>query len=214
MDFEAERKRLIDRLRIRHREISERVFSAMEQVPRHLFVEENERPAAYADYPLGIGSDQTISAPHMVAIMCHLLDLRPGQRVLEVGGGCGYHAAVMAELVRPGGHVYSIERIPALGEKARNNLRKTGYQDDVTIIIDDGSVGLPGEAPFDRISVACAAPEIPMVLVNQLNVDGMMIIPVGKYMQELYLVTRTNGIKKEPKGGVVFVPLLGKYGFS
>ncbi|MBW6519355.1 MAG: protein-L-isoaspartate(D-aspartate) O-methyltransferase [ANME-2 cluster archaeon] len=213
MDFEAERKRLIHSLRTRHEELSGRIFTAMEHVPRHLFVKENERSAAYADYPLGIGSDQTISAPHMVAIMCHLLDLRPGHRVLEVGGGCGYHAAVMAELVRPGGHVYSIERIPTLAEEARQNLLKTGYQDEVTIIIDDGSVGLPEEAPFDRISVACAAPEIPEVLVKQLSVGGMMVIPVGRYMQELYLVTRTNGVKKEPKGGVIFVPLLGKYGF-
>ncbi len=214
MDFEAERKRLIKRLRSSHGEISERVFTAMEHVPRHLFINENERRAAYADYPLSIGSDQTISAPHMVAIMCHLLDLKPGHRVLEVGGGCGYHAAVMAELVRPGGHVYSTERIPALGAEARHNLLETGYREEVTVIIEDGSGGLPGEAPFDRISVACAAPEIPEVLVEQLNVGGMMVIPVGRYMQELYLVTRTNGVKKEPKGGVVFVPLLGKYGFS
>ena len=213
MDFEKERERLIQGLRSSHGEISERVFTAMEHVPRHLFMSENERPAAYADYPLPIGSGQTISAPHMVAIMCHLLDLHPGHRVLEVGGGCGYHAAVMAELIRPGGHVYTTERIPALGKIGRRNLLEAGYGEDVTVIIEDGSVGLPEEAPFDRISVACAAPEIPEVLVQQLNVGGMMVIPVGRYMQELYLVTRTNGVKKEPKGGVIFVPLLGKYGF-
>ena len=213
MDFEKERKRLIQGLRSSHGEISERVFTAMEHVPRHLFMSEDERPAAYADYPLPIGSGQTISAPHMVAIMCHLLDLHPGHRVLEVGGGCGYHAAVMAELVRPDGHVYTTERIPALGKMARQNLLEAGYGEDVTVIVEDGSVGLPEEAPFDRISVACAAPEIPEVLVQQLNVGGMMVIPVGRYMQELYLVTRTNGIKKERKGGVIFVPLLGKYGF-
>ncbi|MCL7415299.1 MAG: protein-L-isoaspartate(D-aspartate) O-methyltransferase [ANME-2 cluster archaeon] len=212
MDFETERKRLIHRLRSSHKEISERVFNAMERVPRHLFVSGNEQYAAYADYPLPIGCNQTISAPHMVAIMCNLLDLQPGHRVLEVGGGCGYHAAVMAELVRPGGHVFTIERVRALGELAREKLYATGYK-DVTVIIEDGSGGLPGQAPFDRISVACAAPEIPEILVQQLNIGGMMVIPVGKYMQELYLVTRTNGTKKEAKGGVVFVPLLGKYGF-
>ncbi|MDF1556756.1 MAG: protein-L-isoaspartate(D-aspartate) O-methyltransferase [ANME-2 cluster archaeon] len=212
MDFEAERKRLINRLQSSHGEISQRVFNAMERVPRHLFVSENERYVAYGDYPLPIGCNQTISAPHMVAIMCNLLELRPGHRVLEVGGGCGYHAAVMAELVRPGGHVFTIERVRALGELARENLVATGYK-DVTVIIEDGSGGLPGNAPFDRISVACASPEIPEVLVQQLHLGGMMVIPVGKYMQELYLVTRTNGTKKEAKGGVVFVPLLGKYGF-
>lgn len=212
MDLEEERKRLIQGLRLRQPDIADRVFDAMESVPRHLFVHEGERREAYADHPLPIGHGQTISAPHMVAIMCDLLDLHAGQKVLEVGGGCGYHAAVMAELVRPGGHVFTIERIRSLGEFATHNLHSAGY-DDVSVIIEDGSQGLPAHAPFDRISVACTAPEIPDVLVEQMAVDGKMVIPVGRFMQELYLVTRTNGIKKEPKCGVVFVPLVGKYGF-
>jgi protein-L-isoaspartate(D-aspartate) O-methyltransferase len=212
MDLEKERRQLIKGLRSRYPEIPDRVLDAMVRVPRHSFMHESEQRFAYADNPLPIGEGQTISAPHMVAIMCNLLELSPGQKVLEVGGGCGYHAAVMAELVRPGGHVYTTERIPSLGEFARKNLAKTGYE-DVTVIIEDGSQGLPALAPFDRISVACSAPEVPDVLVEQLATGGKMVIPVGRYMQELYLVTKSNGVKKEAKGGVVFVPLVGKYGF-
>jgi protein-L-isoaspartate(D-aspartate) O-methyltransferase len=189
------------------------VLDAIEKVPRHLFVHEKERRYAYSDHPLSIDHGQTISAPHMVAIMCNHLDLQSGQKVLEVGGGCGYHAAVIAELVGLEGHVFSIERIPELAEFARQNLLSLGY-DNVTMIVEDGSQGLPGQAPFDRISVACSAPEVPDVLVEQLIIGGKMVIPVGGYLQELYLVIRTNGVIKKPKGGVVFVPLIGKYGFK
>ncbi|MCK5216770.1 MAG: protein-L-isoaspartate O-methyltransferase [Methanosarcinales archaeon] len=213
MDFKDQRTRLIRNLKSRNEEISNRVIDAMELVPRHLFVPENERINAYVDRPLSIGSGQTISAPHMVAIMCSLLDLHPGHRVLEVGCGMGYHAAVMSQLVRPGGHVYAVERIKILGESAKKNLLESGYE-DVTVVIEDGSQGLPQQAPFDRISVACTAPEIPDILIEQLTQGGKMVIPVGQYMQELYLVTRSNGITKEKKGGVIFVPLIGKYGFS
>lgn len=212
MDLEKERRQLIKGLRSRYPDTRDRVLDAMARVPRHSFMRESEQRFAYADNPLPIGEGQTISAPHMVAIMCNLLELSPGQKVLEVGGGCGYHAAVMAELVRPGGHVYTIECIPSLGGFARKNLARTGY-DDVTVIIKDGSRGLPALAPFDRISVACSAPEVPDVLVEQLAAGGKMVIPVGRYMQELYLVTKSNGVTKEAKGGVVFVPLVGKYGF-
>jgi protein-L-isoaspartate(D-aspartate) O-methyltransferase len=213
MDFKDQRTRLIRNLKSRNEEISNRVIDAMELVPRHLFVPENGRINAYVDRPLSIGSGQTISAPHMVAIMCSLLDLRPGHRVLEVGCGMGYHAAVMSQLVRPGGHVYAVERIKILGESAKKNLLESGYE-DVTVVIEDGSQGLPQQAPFDRISVACTAPEIPDILIEQLTQGGKMVIPVGQHMQELYLVTRSNGIIKEKKGGVIFVPLIGKYGFS
>lgn len=212
MDFKDQRTRLIRNLKSINEEISNRVIDAMELVPRHLFVPENERINAYVDRPLSIGSGQTISAPHMVAIMCSLLDLHPGHRVLEVGCGMGYHAAVMSQLVRPGGHVYAVERIKILGESAKKNLLESGYE-NVTVVIEDGSQGLPQQAPFDRISVACTAPEIPDILIEQLTQGGKMVIPVGQHMQELYLVTRSNGIIKEKKGGVIFVPLIGKYGF-
>ncbi|HIH44828.1 MAG TPA: protein-L-isoaspartate(D-aspartate) O-methyltransferase [Candidatus Methanoperedenaceae archaeon] len=211
MEFETERKRLIQTLR--RRGISERVLAAMEKVPRHLFVTEKERRHSYEDYPLHIGSGQTISAPHMVAIMCDVLDIREGHKILEIGAGSGYHAAVMAELVGANGHVYAVERIPELVEFATANLASAGCT-GVTVILGDGSLGLPGLAPFDRISVAAASPDIPATLTDQLREGGKMVIPVGRFYQELYLVTKMNGIKKEDKGGVVFVPLVGEHGFS
>jgi protein-L-isoaspartate(D-aspartate) O-methyltransferase len=210
MEFEIKRNRLIEELR-QHR-ISERVLAAMKQVPRHLFVPENEQRNAYGDYPLPIGWGQTISAPHMVAIMCEILDIKDGMKVLEIGAGSGYHAAVMANLAGSG-HVYTVERIEALALFARDNLEKAGIK-NVTVIVEDGSLGLPGFAPYDRISVAAASPEILDTLTEQLKTKGKLVIPVGKYYQELYLVTKTDGLKKEAKGGVVFVPLVGKKGFS
>lgn len=210
MEFEIKRKRLIEGLR--QHNIDERVLAAIGSVPRHLFVPENEQKNAYADYPLPIGCGQTISAPHMVAIMCDLLDIKDGMKILEIGAGSGYHAAVMAELAGSG-HVYTVERIESLALSARDNLKKAGIK-NVTVIIEDGTLGLPGFAPFDRISVAAAAPEILDTLTDQLKAGGKLVIPVGRLYQELYLVTKTDGIKKEAKGGVVFVPLIGKKGFS
>ncbi len=209
MEFEAQRNRLIEELRFQG--ISERVLAAMRRVPRHLFIPESEWKHAYADYPLPIGWGQTISAPHMVAIMCDLLDIRDGMKMLEIGAGSGYHAAVMAVLAGSG-HVYAVEVIEGLVEFARENLKKAGIT-NVTVITGDGSLGLSEYAPYDRINVACAAPDIPDTLTDQLNSGGKLIIPVGRYFQELYLVTKTDGLKKEAKGGVVFVPLIGKKGF-
>lgn len=210
MEFENQKNRLIDELR-RHG-TSERVLDAMRRVPRHLFVPEREQKNAYVDHPLPIGWGQTISAPHMVAIMCDLLDIQDGMKVLEIGAGSGYHAAVMAELARSG-HVYAVELIEGLALFARENLKKAGIS-NVTVLVEDGSLGLPGFAPYDCISVACAAPDIPETLTEQLKPGGKLVIPVGKHIQELYLVTKINGIKKEAKGGVVFVPLVGKKGFT
>ncbi len=209
MEFEVEKNRMIEELR--YYGTSERVLAAMRKVPRHLFVPEKEKRNAYADYPLPIGWGQTISAPHMVAIMCDLLDIRDGMKILEIGAGSGYHAAIMAVLCG-NGHVYAVETIEGLAQFARDNLKKAGIT-NVTVIVADGSLGLPEQAPYDRISVACAAPEILDTLTEQLKVGGKLIIPVGKYFQELYLVTKTNGLKKEVKGSVVFVPLVGKKGF-
>lgn len=209
MEFEDQKARLINELR-RHG-ISERVLDAMRRVPRHLFVPEREQKNAYADYPLSIGWGQTISAPHMVAIMCDLLDIRDGMTVLEIGAGSGYHAAVMGELAGSG-HVYAVEVIEGLAQFARENLKKAGIN-NVTVLVEDGSLGLPGYAPYDRISVPCAAPDIPETLTEQLKPGGKLVIPVGRTIQELYLVTKVNGLIKEAKGGVVFVPLVGKKGF-
>jgi len=209
MEFEEQKNILIDELR--HHGISERVLEAMRNVPRHLFVPEREQKSAYADYPLPIGWNQTISAPHMVAIMCDLLDIQDGMKILEIGAGSGYHAAVMGILAGKG-QVYAVEVIAPLASFARDNLKKAGIT-NVTVIVEDGSLGLARFAPYDRISVACAAPEILEPLTGQLKQGGKLIIPVGKYYQELYLVTKIDGLKKEAKGGVVFVPLVGKKGF-
>jgi protein-L-isoaspartate(D-aspartate) O-methyltransferase len=148
----------------------------------------------------------------MVAIMCDFLDLQPEMTVLEVGGGSGYHAAVMAEMVGPAGQVYSVERRSELVALARDNLKRAGIM-NVTMIEADGSLGLEKHAPYDRISVAAAAPQIPEPLKQQLRVGGKMVLPVGSDYQELYLVTRKNGFCVEKKMGVIFVPLIGKEGF-
>ncbi|ABK15465.1 MULTISPECIES: protein-L-isoaspartate O-methyltransferase [Methanothrix] len=204
------KERLIESLR---NYVSERVVEAMSRVPRELFVPEELRPMAYEDRPLPIGHGQTISAPHMVAMMCDLLDLREGMKVLEVGGGCGYHAAVMAELVGPSGHVYSVERIPELVEMARRNLERARYR-NVSMILGDGTLGYSEQAPYDRISVAASAPDIPEPLKEQLRPGGRMVIPVGSYSQDLLVVTKNHDIRVERAMGVIFVPLIGKYGFK
>jgi protein-L-isoaspartate(D-aspartate) O-methyltransferase len=193
--------------------IGERVILAMNRVPRELFVPERLQSRAYDDIPLPIGYEQTISAPHMVAIMCDLLDLQKGMSVLEVGGGSGYHAAVMADLVGAEGHIFSVERHPELVARARESLNQAGIN-NVTMIEGDGSIGLPQRAPFDRISVAATAPRVPEPLKQQLKEGGKMVIPVGTVFQELVLVTRKNGFAAEEKMGVAFVPLIGKEGFS
>lgn len=204
------KERLIESLR---NYVSDRVVEAMSRVPRELFVPTELRPMAYEDRPLPIGYGQTISAPHMVAIMCDLLDLHEGMKVLEVGGGCGYHAAVMAELVGPLGHVYSVERIPELVEVARRNLERAGYR-NVSMILGDGTLGYSEQAPYDRISVAASAPDIPEPLKEQLRPGGRMVIPVGSYSQDLLVVTKNHEIRIERAMGVIFVPLIGEYGFK
>lgn len=202
-------KSLLEAMRGR---ISDSVILAMARVPREIFVPEHLRSYAYDDTPLPIGSGQTISAPHMVAIMCDLLDLQPEMTVLDVGGGSGYHAAVMAEIIGPKGHVYSIERIHELAVHAIENLRLAGIS-NVTVIEGDGSLGLSDHAPYDRISVAATAPAVPEPIKNQLRIGGKLIIPIGAANQELMLVTRKNGFSIEEKMAVVFVPLIGEHGF-
>jgi len=193
-----------------------RVIRAMENVPRHLFVPPDQVRNAYIDSPLPIGEGQTISAPHMVAIMVEAADLRPGMKVLEVGGGSGYNAAVMAELVRPDGKVYTVERVRSLAIRARENLQRAGYGDSVEVVVGDGSKGLEEHKPFDRIVVTAASPGVPAPLKEQLADGGMILIPVGtRYHQELYRVTRRGErFITENLGGCIFVPLIGEYGFE
>ena len=216
MDPKEARKRLVRRLLDTGYLSSPAATKAMENVERHLFLPKEMEEEAYLDTPLHIGEGQTISAPHMVAIMVEALDLHPGHKVLEVGGGSGYHAAVMAEMVKPNGKVYSIERIEMLAEWGRQNLRTAGNDKLVEIIVADGSKGLPDKAPFDRISIAAAAPSVPEPLKQQLVDGGKMLVPVGgQWYQELIMVTRKgNEFLQRDLGGVVFVPLIGEFGFK
>jgi protein-L-isoaspartate(D-aspartate) O-methyltransferase len=212
-EFKELRKRLIENLE--GIIVDEKVLEAMLRVPRHKFVPEYEQRAAYMDRPLEIGYGQTISAPHMVAIMCEILELSEGDKVLEVGAGCGYNAAVMAELVGKSGHIYTVERIEPLANFARKNIEENGYK-NVTVLLKNGSMGYPQYAPYDRIIVTCAAPYIPEPLLEQLKPGGIMVIPVGEsYSQELFRVKKNakGDTHKKRKGGVIFVPLIGKYGF-
>jgi protein-L-isoaspartate(D-aspartate) O-methyltransferase len=216
METEQERMRMVAGLVASGYVQGKDVEEAMLKVERHRFLPKGLESVAYVDSPLSIGEGQTISAPHMVGMMVSGLDLHPGLSVLEVGGGSGYHAAVIAELVRPGGHVYSIERIQALADRAGSNLVTTGYADTVTTVVADGSKGYPARAPFDRISVACGAPDVPPPLFEQLKEGGKMLIPVGgRTYQELFLVTKVGGGKRmQDMGSVLFVPLIGEYGFK
>ncbi len=212
MDYDEKRMRLAERLR-EELNLSERVYNAIKNVPRHLFVPERYRSEAYVDTPLPIGYGQTISAPHMVAIMCELLDIKEGEKILEVGTGCGYHAAVTAELVGSKGMVVSIERIPELAEIAKKNLSALSY-DNVLVVVGDGSLGYPEEAPYDKIYVTASAPDVPRPLIDQLRVGGKMVIPIGENYQNLYVVEKEeNRIVRKRWGSVRFVLLYGEYGF-
>jgi protein-L-isoaspartate(D-aspartate) O-methyltransferase len=211
----AERDALVDSLLNRGYIVSTAVEEAMRRVPREEFVPARLKNDAYVDTPLPIGSGQTISAPHMVAIMVEKLSLEQGMKVLEVGAGSGYHAAVVAETVAPHGHVFSIERLEPLARFAEDNLNRTGYSDLVTVIVGDGSKGLTEHAPYDRIFVACGAPEVPSPLTDQLADGGRMLVPVGGRMyQDLMCVERKGGrVTMQNYGGCVFVPLIGEFGY-
>jgi len=214
IDLEHERNHLVDDLKMRGYVTSKAVEDAMRRVPREEFLPAELREEAYVDSPLPIGEGQTISAPHMVAIMAENLDLEPGQKILEVGTGSGYHAAVCAEVIAPDGHIYSIERITSLASFARDNLKRTGYAKLVTVILGDGSKGLPDHAPYDRVFVAAGAPDVPSPLTAQLAHGGKLLVPVGtRWYQDLIMVTRKGAkLEKENLGGCVFVPLVGEYG--
>ena len=190
---------------------SERIKKAFLMVDRADFVPEEYRDKAYFDDPLPIGHAQTISAPSMVAIMLELLELFDGAKVLEVGAGSGYNACLIA---CAGAEVYTIERIPALRDKAKKNMEKCPCKSKVHILIGDGSGGYKAEAPYDRIIVTCGAPDVPPPLIEQLKIDGIMVIPVGgTFFQELYVIKKEKkGLKKKVWGDVAFVPMIGKYG--
>jgi protein-L-isoaspartate(D-aspartate) O-methyltransferase len=187
----------------------ERVLEAMRRIPRDQFVPEDQRDEAFSDAPIPIGYGQTISQPYMTALMAQLLELQGHEKVLDVGTGSGYHAAVLAALAR---RVISIERIPQLCVLARANLARTGLDHNITVVCGDGSLGVPGQAPFDAISVAAAAPHTPPALLDQLAGPGTLVIPVGtRADQNLRVVRRHNGkIDTRVVSGCRFVPLVGR----
>jgi protein-L-isoaspartate(D-aspartate) O-methyltransferase len=198
---------------LRGRDIrDERVLEAMARVPRELFVPPPLRPRAYDDAAIPIGAGQTISQPYMVAAICQALELDGGERVLDVGTGSGYQAAVLAELAD---EVHTIERVPELAERARAALDAAGY-DRVVTHVGDGTLGVPEHAPYSAIAVAAAAPRLPEALYEQLGPRGRLVVPVGsRYGQELQVVIRS------PEGPAVvrsvpcrFVPLVGAEGFA
>jgi protein-L-isoaspartate(D-aspartate) O-methyltransferase len=186
------------------------VLLAMGAVPRHEFVPDDYLSLAYSDQPLPIGYGQTISQPYIVGLMTELLDLQPGESVLEIGTGSGYQAAILAEL---GVEVYTIEIIPELAESARERLDTLGY-DGVLTLNADGYYGWEEHAPYDAIIVTAAPDHVPQPLVQQLKDGGRMVIPVGPvgWYQTLWLITKENGeAEYHNKGGVQFVPLTGEH---
>jgi protein-L-isoaspartate(D-aspartate) O-methyltransferase len=196
------------RTQLRGRDIVDaRVLEAMGRVERHLFVPESERAAAYQDHPLPIGRGQTISQPYIVAFMTQALEVQPDHRVLEIGTGSGYQAAILAELAK---EIYSIEIVPELGERARVTLDALGYT-NAHVKVGNGYLGWPEHAPYDRIIVTAAPDATPPALVEQLRVGGLMAIPLGTGDQELRILRRTaQGLDTISTLPVRFVPMVGK----
>ena len=208
-----QRDPMADRLRMVHEQLRERdikdahVLAAMEKIPRHLFIPEGVRHEAYGDYPVPIGHGQTISQPYIVAFMTQALDVQPEHRVLEIGTGSGYQAAVLAELAK---EVYTMEIIEPLAESARTTLEGLGYK-NVHVRAGNGYEGWPEHAPYDRIMVTAAPEEVPLALVEQLKVSGLMAIPVGSFSQELRILRKTpQGMETLRTLPVRFVPMTGK----
>jgi protein-L-isoaspartate(D-aspartate) O-methyltransferase len=193
----------------------ERVLKAMEKIPRHLFVDEGLQDQAYADNPLPIGERQTISQPYIVALMTEALELTGHEKVLEIGTGSGYQAAILAELAD---RVFSIERIASLADRARKVLESLGYY-NVLIRVGDGTYGWKEESPFDAIIVTAGAPHVPKTLFDQLTIGGRLIVPTGdRHTQKLMKLTRTSEDRDEAEtknlGGCRFVNLIGEYGWK
>jgi protein-L-isoaspartate(D-aspartate) O-methyltransferase len=188
-----------------------RVLEAMRRTPRHLFVPDNVRPLSYDDRALSVGHEQTISQPYMVGIVLQALGLKPSERVLEVGTGTGYQAALLGQLA---GQVETVELVPELAHQAETLLQTLGLT-NVTVHVGDGSLGLPQRAPYDAIVVAAAAPHIPVRLLDQLTPNGRLLIPIGeRHYQRLMRITKRGGsVEQDELGNCTFVPLVGEDGW-
>ncbi len=213
--MKTKREELVDRLLSYGYIKSDEVKKAMLKVPREEFMPPENRQYAYKDQPLPIGKGQTISAPHMVAIICETLALEKGMKILEIGAGFGYNAAVVAELIGPDGHLFTTERIESLAKSAEDNLKRAGYDKCVTVIHTDGTRGFKEKAPYDRIYATASAPKVPEPLKEQLKIDGRLLTPIGSqsYLQELICIHRVAEDKYESHklGGVAFVPMIGEH---
>ncbi len=211
-DYAIARRNMVARQLVARGIADKRVLAAMEEVPRHLFVGESLRYEAYDDCPLPIGEGQTISQPYMVAIMTELLELKGGETILEIGTGSGYQAAVLSRLCQ---RVYTIERLESLSHRAREVTASCGYH-NITFIVGDGTEGWPSEGPYDGIIVTAGAPTVPEALVEQLQLWGRLVIPVGdRFSQTLRRVTRKQGYtSSENHTGCRFVDLIGRFGWS
>ena len=211
-DFAAERKHMVE-TQLRRRGISDpRVLAAMEKVPRNRFLLDPNDSGAHSDHPISIGSGQTISQPYMVALMTECLHLEGTDHVLEIGTGSGYQAAILAELSR---RVVSVERFAELAEKARAVLEDLGYH-NVDVFVGDGSLGWPDAAPYDRIIVTAAAPQVAEPWADQLAEGGRLVVPLGdRWGQTLTVVTKRAGKLEHARiCGCVFVPLVGEHGYA
>lgn len=212
MDYKELRESMVSGQLISRGIKDQRVLEAMRKVPRHLFVEKSLQHSAYDDMALPISGHQTISQPYMVAIMTELLELKGTEKVLEIGTGSGYQAAVLAELAE---EVYTIERIPSLAEKAKLLFETLNYT-NIHVKVGDGSLGWPEASPFDRIIITAASPKLPEPLIGQLALEGIIVIPVGsKYSQQLLRARKTkDGLVKDYHTPCMFVPLIGEQGWA
>lgn len=212
INFKTQRQKLVNSF-IAPVVANDRVVAAFQKVPRHRFVPKEQQDWSYQDWPLSIGQGQTISQPSLVALMTQALKPQSKDRVLEVGTGSGYQAAILAQLVSK---VYTIERLKKLANKAKETLDQLGYQ-NIKLKIGDGSQGWPDQAPFDGIIVSAAAPNIPQPLVNQLADHGRLVIPISNKMfgQQIKIVAKEKGrLRTKATIPVRFVPLIGKYGYK
>ena len=212
IDYHIARRKMVEEQLVAQGIRDKRVLNAMDEVPRHEFVPKALVPQAYNDHPLNIGRYQTISQPIIVARMTEALELKGDERVLEIGTGSGYQAAILCCLVK---QLYSIERISSLALAARQTLFRLHYL-NLSLRIGDGSLGWPEEAPFDAIMVTAASPQIPQALKDQLKVGGKLVIPTGEAeTQDLLRLTKTKkGFEEQSLGGCRFVKLVGAQGFS
>ena len=211
-DYEKEREHMVKSQLARRGIKDQRVLEAMRQVPRHLFIPEGTRSLAYCDGPLPIGHGQTISQPYIVALMTEILELEGKERVLEVGTGSGYQAAILSRLAS---QVYSVERHAALAQQAEKLFAQLGY-DNIVVRVGNGTLGWPEHSPYEAIIITAAAPDVPQPLTDQLADGGRLVAPVGSQWSQVLVTVRRQGdlLIRERQTAVAFVPLVGKYGWE